>query len=64
MEPQALDLPTSLATQGASVSISSDQSPRRAGDIRIIAHFGLREAEQTLHWDDASHLWNVAPPEE
>jgi type II secretory pathway pseudopilin PulG len=64
MEPQALDLPTSLATQGASVSISSDQSAQRAGDILIIAHLGGRDAQQTLHWDDASHQWSVAPAEE
>lgn len=61
MDPQAVNVPTSLTAEGASVSISSDPSTRHAGDIRIIAHLGARDAEQTLHWDQASHQWNVAP---
>lgn len=56
-----VELPPTLASQGASLSISQ---PKSGGDVLILARLGTREANQTLHFDEPSHRWALAKPTE
>lgn len=54
-----VELPPTLVSQGASLSISR---PKSDGDVLILARLGTRAASETLHFEDPSHHWTVVEP--